>query len=251
MNIGKAFNYIFEDDQWLSKSVIGAIVGAIPIINFAWGGYLIDLLKNVISGEPKPLPDWSDFGDKWVTGFMVFLASLIYAIPALILACIPMVLLGGMAAVTGEGDWSERIGGLFVGVGGLFGCLIALYSLALTFYYPAIYIHYSKTGNFGAFFEFGNVNKIISADVGKYLTAWGVSILAGFVVGIIGVAINAVLSVIPCIGWILGWLIMAFVGVYVFFIYGHLFGQVAAAPVAGTGMTMPPPQEDSLDLPEE
>ncbi len=250
MNIGKAFNFTFEDDQWLSKSVIGAIVAAVPIVNFAWGGYLIELLNNVSNGEQEPLPSWSDFGDKWVTGFMVFLASLIYAIPALILACIPMVLFGGMAALTGEGDLADSVFGLFAGVGGLFACLIALYSLALTFYYPAIYIHYARIGNFGAFFEFGNINKIISKDVGMYLTAWGVSILAGFLVGLVGGIISSILGIIPCIGWILSWLIMAFISVYIFYIYGHLFGQVAAAPAAGTAMTVPPPPPPS-DLTEE
>jgi hypothetical protein len=63
MNIGKAFNFIFEDDKWLSKSVIGAIVAAVPIVNFAWGGYLIELLNNVMNDEQEPLPAWSDFGD--------------------------------------------------------------------------------------------------------------------------------------------------------------------------------------------
>ncbi len=250
MNIGKAFNFTFEDDQWLSKSVIGAIVTAIPIVNFAWGGYLIELLNNVINDEPEPLPAWSDFGDKWVTGFMVFLASLIYAIPALILACIPMVFLGGMAALSGEGNLADSMLGLFAGVGGLFACLIAIYSLALTFYYPAIYIHYARIGNFGAFFEFGNINKIITKDTGKYLTAWGVSILAGFVVGLVGVVIAAILSIIPCLGQIVAWLVMAFISVYIFYIYGHLFGQVAAAPAASTAMTVPPPPPPS-DLTEE
>ena len=45
------------------------------------------------------------------------------------------------------------------------------------------------------------------------------------------------------------WLASAILGVYVFFISGHLFGQVAAVPVTDTAMTMPPPQEDSLDAP--
>jgi hypothetical protein len=237
MNFGKAFNYPFEDDRWLTKSLIGALVTAIPIVNFAWGGYLIDLLKNVISGNPRPLPEWSDFGDKWVKGFLVFLASLIYAIPALILMCIPLVLLGGAAQLQG-GDLQENAVGLFAGVGGLFGCLAALYGLFLSYVYPSVYIHYSRIGTFGAFFEFGNIIKIATKDTGKYITAWLLSLVAGLVVGGVVFLLSILIGWIPCIGWIIVWVVSAVAGVYVFYVYAHLFGQYAAEP--GSSITVPP-----------
>ena len=56
MNIGKAFSYPFEDDKWLNKSLTSILVFAVPIVNFAVLGYLVDLLKNVINGAARPLP---------------------------------------------------------------------------------------------------------------------------------------------------------------------------------------------------
>ena len=59
MNIGKAFSYPFEDDEWLTKLFLGAIVSAVPILNFAWTGYTVDILRNVTDGVSLPMPDWS------------------------------------------------------------------------------------------------------------------------------------------------------------------------------------------------
>jgi hypothetical protein len=233
MDIGKAFTYPFEDERWVTKSLLGAVVWAIPIVNFAWGGYMIDLLKNVIAGNPRPLPEWGDFGDKWIKGGLLVVAGLIYSIPALVLACIPLTLLGGLAGFQGD-NISDSAVGLLSGVGGLFACLIALYSLALSFYYPAIYIHFARLGEFRAFFEFGHINKIIRADLGKYLTAWVVSLLAGIFVGLVFGGVSTLLGFIPCIGWILSWAVAAITGVYVFYIYAHIFAQVVTPASAMT-----------------
>lgn len=237
MDFGKAFNYPFEDERWLSKSLVGALVAAIPIINFAWMGYLIDVLKNVMAGDPRPLPEWGDFGDKWMRGFIIFLASLVYALPVIILMCILGVLFF-IPAQAQSGDVQEGLFGIFAGVGGLFACLAALYGLFLTYIYPAVYIHYARVGTFGAFFEFGNIFKVASKDTGKYLTAWLLSLVAGLVVGGVVVVLSVVLGWIPCIGQILIWVVSAVAGVYVFYVYAHLFGQYAAEP--GGSMTVPP-----------
>jgi hypothetical protein len=58
MDIGKAFSFPFEDDDWLTKLFLGAVVSIVPILNFAWGGYTVDILRNVIDGVPRPLPAW-------------------------------------------------------------------------------------------------------------------------------------------------------------------------------------------------
>lgn len=228
MDIGKSFSFPFEDERWLSKSVIGAIVAIVPIVNFAWLGYLIELLRAVMAGTPKPLPEWGNFGEKWVKGLLLTFASMIYAIPALILACIPLTMLGGLSA-TQESNLSDQLGGLLAGVGGIFGCLILVYSLFLTFILPAIYINYARNSTFSALFEFGRIIKIATDELGKYVTAWLVSLLAGIVVGLVVGILTALVGWIPCVGWALAWLVSAVGSVYIFYIYGHLFGQVGAA----------------------
>ncbi len=231
MDIGKAFSYPFEDEEWLTKLFLAAVVSAVPILNFAWGGYTVDNLRNVMDEVARPLPDWSDFGEKFVKGFLIWAAGFIYALPALLIACLPLGFLV-IPASTETSNISDALVAAFTGVGIVLTCLLALYLLALTFYYPAVYINFARKGTFASCFEIGEIIKIVSKDAGKYLTAWLLVIVGSIVVGIIIWLVSLVLSVIPCIGWILAWLLSALASVYLFVIYAHLFGQVVAEPAA-------------------
>ena len=90
MDIGKSFSYPFEDDEWLTKLFLGAIISIVPILNFAWTGYTVDIVRNVMDGVERPMPDWSEFGDKFVKGFLIWAAGFIYTLPALLIACLPL-----------------------------------------------------------------------------------------------------------------------------------------------------------------
>lgn len=237
MNIGKAFSFPFEDDEWLTKLFLGAVVSAVPILNFAWTGYTVDILKNVTDGISRPMPDWSDFGDKFVKGFFIWLAGFIYTLPAILISCLPLGLLiiPVSSEISTESFYqSDALLSAITGVGLIFICLLVLYLLAFSFYFPAVLINFSQKGTFGSCFEIGAIIKIVSKNTSKYLTAWLVSIVGAIVVGIILVILSFILTPILCIGWLLAWVINALAGVYLFAIYAHLFGQVVA--------------EESLDL---
>jgi hypothetical protein len=226
MDIGKSFSYPFEDENWLSKLLIGALVSAIPILNFAWIGYTADLIRNVMGGAVRPLPDWSDFGDKFVKGLLLTLAGLIYSLPALIVTCI--VGIAFVIPASQGNDMQDALGAVFSGIGILLSCLIFLYAIVLSFYIPAVYINFARKGTFASCFAFGEIMRIVTANTSKYLTAWLISVVAGIVVGFILGLVGSVLGIIPCIGWLVAWVVGAIGGVYIFTIFAHLFGQVAA-----------------------
>ncbi|MCC7512114.1 MAG: DUF4013 domain-containing protein, partial [Anaerolineae bacterium] len=83
MDINKAFTYPFEDKQWISKLGMGAIIGLIPILNFAWTGYMVGLLRNVSNGEAEPLPNWDNIEKKFMDGLILAAAGLVYGLPIL------------------------------------------------------------------------------------------------------------------------------------------------------------------------
>ncbi len=227
MDIGKSFSYPFEDDEWLTKLFLGAIVSAVPILNFAWTGYTVDILRNVADGVSRPMPDWGDFGDKFVKGFFIWAAGFIYTLPAMIIACLPLGFLIIPASMESS-NTTDTLISVFTGVGILFLCLLVLYLLAFSFYFPAVYINFARKGTFGSCFEISAIIKIVSENSSKYLTAWLVSIVGAILVGIIVMIVSVVLAFIFCIGWVLTWVISALSGVYLFAIYAHLFGQVVA-----------------------
>jgi hypothetical protein len=234
MDIGKSFSYPFEDDEWLSKLFLGAIISAIPILNFAWTGFTVDIVRNVMDGVSLPMPAWRDFGDKFVKGFLVWAAGFIYTLPALLFACLPLAFLTIPASMEST-DITESLFAVFTGVGIFIVCLLVLYLLAFSFYFPAVIINFARKGTFGSCFEVGEIIKIVSADTGKYLTAWLVSIVGAIIVGVVVALISVVLSPIICIGWILSWFISALSNVYIYAIFAHLFGQVAASePLTAT-----------------
>ena len=81
MDIGSAFTYMFDDQDWLKKIAIGGgiTLGAIILLPILVGlalflplsGYMLETLKNVRDGRPTPLPEWANFGDLFSKGLMV------------------------------------------------------------------------------------------------------------------------------------------------------------------------------------
>lgn len=231
MDIGKSITFVTEDEKWLEKLGLGALVAAVPILNFAWTGFMVDVMRNVAAGEAKPLPGWSDLGEKFMKGLIITIAGLIYALPAILVGC----LLFGLSfvpliAASGQGDQSLNQG-LAAGSAGLLiavSCCIGIYGLVMSFVFPAVFINYSRQGTFSSCFQFGEIMRLISANLGEYATAWVITIAAGFVVGLVIGAAGLLVGWIPCIGWILVWVLSAIAGAYLGAVYAHLFGQVGA-----------------------
>jgi hypothetical protein len=227
MDVGKSIGYVFEDKKWTNKILLGILVSIIPIVNFAYLGYLTVIMKNVTEHQPEPLPEWSNFGDKFVKGLILTLALLIYSLPALILLC-PFTFLPFLRNVGSEGR--NAVTGLFVGTALLLTCLLTIYGLIISFLAPAINLNFARKNTFGACFEFGEIWRIMSKNLSDYIVAWLITVViaigASFVVGIVA----GVLFIIPCIGWLIGWVLVAGTSVWIGTVYAHLFGQIGSEP---------------------
>ena len=86
MDIGKAFGFVFEDEEWVSKVLIGGLIYLIPLIGqLAIIGYSLKVAQNVAQGNPRPLPEWGEFGSLFGRGFYAFVIALVYLLPVFIL----------------------------------------------------------------------------------------------------------------------------------------------------------------------
>ena len=63
MNYQRSFTYIFEDEKWINKCLIGIAVLIVPILNFAWIGYALQIIRN-----PDRLPEWDHMDELWDAG---------------------------------------------------------------------------------------------------------------------------------------------------------------------------------------
>src|SRR5689334_4077382 len=99
LDIGKAFTFIGDDPKWVTKLLIGGgliLAGFLAIFTvigwiFVFAivlGYLIQFCRNVIAGQPQPLPEWDNWGTKMTDGFKAIVVNLVYALPAIIISLV-------------------------------------------------------------------------------------------------------------------------------------------------------------------
>jgi len=210
VDYGKAFTFVFEDKNWPTKLLIGGILSLIPIVNFAAIGYGLKVLKNVAEGAEQPLPEWSDFGDYFMQGLVSFLGGLVWAIPVILLS----MAIAFISAVGGyEGDPQGVAGPLSLCVTSL-SCLSGLYGLFLGVVTPAAMTQYAVTGELGAMFRFGRIFQYITSNLGPYIIALLLGLVAGFIAGF---------------GFILCVIGVVFTAFWATLVGNYLLGQVYAA----------------------
>jgi hypothetical protein len=210
MDYGKAFTFVFEDKNWVTKLLIGGILSLIPIVNFVAIGYGLKVLKNVAQGVEQPLPEWSDFGDYFIQGLVSFLGGLVWAIPAIVLSMV----IGFFSAITGyEGDPQSAAAPIWLCVTSL-SCLSGLYGLFLGVVTPAAITQYAVSGEFGAMFRFGKIFKYITSNLGPYIIALLLGLVAAFIAGF---------------GFILCVIGVVFTAFWAMLVGNYLLGQVYAA----------------------
>lgn len=204
MDLGRAFSYVFEDEDWVSKVLLTAVIGLIPIVNFALFGWMIELMENVVAGEEHPMPAWDNFGDKFTAGLMYFIASVVYNIPLLLMICV----LAGVGALT------QTRGGEVIGV--VVGCgvggLSVVYTVAALAVLFAGMARYTQERELSTLFQFGENLRLAQENLSTLVTLALYLILTGVLFSLFGW--------IPCIGW----LAAVALGTPV---YGHLLGQAA------------------------
>jgi hypothetical protein len=228
VDAGKSFSFPFEDRDWPSKLSVGTLISLVPILNFAWSGYLVGIIRNVMNNSQELLPTWDDLGKKFGEGLILFGASLIYAFPILIAVCLPLGVSASSDLFAGNNnfqDFSQRL--LEAGGALLFCmlCVLVVYGLALSILYPAILILFAREGTFASCFKLGEAFRMIGKNPAAFLTAWGLSLVASIGVGLIASFVNLIFSFVPCIGWIVGMVLSFATGTYITAVYAHLFGQ--------------------------
>lgn len=184
LDLARAFRFVIEDPDWIKKILIGGaftllaavLVGA-PFVM----GYLVRLARNVARGEARPLPEWDDLGGLFMDGLRALAVYLVHLAAAMIL---PLTL-GGLlilviAASSQAGGMGDVVGSLAaVAVFGVYG-LAGLLMLALIVYVPAALLRFALYDRVSAGFEVREVAGIIQRNLGSYLLAILLYIVANF-----------------------------------------------------------------------
>jgi len=209
MDIGKSFTYVFDDKDWVKKVAIGGVVNIVPILSFVNTGYMLRTLKRVSEGNAQPLPEWDDWGGDFVRGLVgSFLAPLIYSLPAILLSIL-------YAIVVAIADASGSSEGVVTLCSTLLTCLTSLWGILMVLWLPAGLIQYAMSGEFGAFFRFGELWAFIRENLSNYIVAILLIIVASLVASLAG-------GILCGIG-------VLFTTFWAMLVAAHLLGQVKAA----------------------
>jgi len=205
MDYGKSFTYIFEDEMWLTKFLIGVVVSFVPIVQFATYGYILEIVKNVRDRQERPLPEWDDFGELFINGLKYLLGTIVYLIPLFIIAfiSIPFSIMAG-----------EDPGTLFgLGITAL-TCFMILLSLLPLILMPVLMVQFARDYQISDMFKFGEMWEMISADFSAYIV---VLLFLGFTIFVVGAA-----GLVACFIGVI------FTSWYAYLVAGHITGQFAA-----------------------
>jgi hypothetical protein len=206
MDIGKSFGYVFDDDQWITKILIAAVILLLGIL-FSWmvfiplivaalllGGYGVEITRRVIRGDTQVLPQWDNWGELLVDGLKAWIIEIIYALPIIVLGICLSIPLGILS------EEAQEVSAL------LSLCLSGIYFLwgiVMGLLLPAAIAMFVAEEEVSAAFRFGDVFGLVRDNFVTYLLVLVIGWVASFIGGLgllvcgVGVLVTA-----PYAGWI-------------------------------------------------
>jgi len=224
MDIGKAFRFVFEDHDWVTKVLIGGVMSLLsPLLIgvFFLAGYSVDLIKNVMNDVDPPLPRWDDLGDKAVKGIKLTVIFLVWAIPI-----IAVSILSALFSIIVSGNGGE-VEGIVAAISLCFGCINFVLGILLALVSPAIYVRFAQTEQISSGFQFGEILAFTQRNLGDIVVALLISVVASIVAAIAG-------TILCLIG-------LLFTMFWASLVQSHLFGQIGRKDAGASALSAAPP----------
>lgn len=206
MDFGLAFTYVFKDKDWFKKISILSLVALIPIIgSIVVYGWMMKIARRVMDHNLDSLPEM-EFSDDLSRGFMGFIISLVYMLPAmLVYGLIFGVAMAGF--YSGYEQTTDAVSSILSICGSLF---IIAYGFLIALVLPAALTRYLEKNSLADAFNFGEVFKMVSKNPGTYLIVFLGILVIGFIVPF---------GLIACLIGIM------WTYTYGMAVQGHLYGQ--------------------------
>jgi hypothetical protein len=226
-NFGDSAEYARKLFTNLGRLLILIVLNFIPVVNFIVGGYMWRVVHDTPSSKDPPRLE--RYGEMWVNGLKVVVASIIYMIIPIII-----ILVGAWELVARTMTHGLQLRFLTpTGIITIFVGIIIAFFLSLILAMGIV--HMIKHNSFGQAFAFGEILSVIKKiGWGKYI-AWVI------VVFVIMIIVHAT-SGIPAIGWLISIVITPVFYVFVSRSAALIYCDGApevCAPVAPSVPTLP------------
>jgi hypothetical protein len=184
MDIASAFTYQFKDESWFKKLILLGLVSLIPVVgSFVLLGAVGQIIKRYINNEQILLPEL-DFGTQLSLGFKLFVVSLGYALPAIILQ-LPAQILPSIIPMMSNGNNDSTLITVITIITSCCMGIVVLYYIFIGFLLPIAISRVAIEENIGAGFKFGEIFSILKSNFVNYLII--------LIVG--GIATNIIVSI--------------------------------------------------------
>jgi hypothetical protein len=217
MNYGQSFTYVTEDENWIRKVLIGALLVFTGIGNIAVMGWMIEIISRVLNDESEVLPDWSDIGEYFISGLKFIGVIFIWLLPIIVVS----VCLVGAIFVT-QGEISVDSAGPIITITSIcLSSLIVIYSIVIGFLYPVVLGRLAQGISFGDVINPAKSFSIFRHNAAGFIIS---AILGSFVTSIFS-SLGAILC---CVG--------SFFGTsYGYTVFGHTIGQAFRIAIENMG----------------
>lgn len=236
MDISKAFAFIGEDEKWMNKLGVGAILAVIPIVNFVIFGYQMQIARNVVAEEERPLPEWDNLGKYFMDGLRLIAAYFVYMLPVFFIYILFVV---GMIVFTGALEPSYATGTspytgsepplAFIGMWSIMVMCMMPYTFAIYALFPIMSIQIARTGSVASCFRLREIWQLFREQVGNYILL--VIIMFGLYMGgsFIAMPVAIVAMLIPCLGFLVYLFVYGALILLTLTVTGHMQGQFMKA----------------------
>lgn len=177
MNYSRAFSYVFEDKNWPSKILIAGLISLIPIIGQLYIiGWMVEIVRRVKANRTDVIPT-THFSYFLTLGLKLFVVSLIYSIPVLVLTCIINLITGA----AGSGDSGNFASAFLAGLGCIGSLLSFVLSVAVALLGTYGTIKLAETDQIKACLDFTDAFNCIKANFSAFIIVELLAIVAGLI----------------------------------------------------------------------
>ncbi len=218
-DIGAAFKFQFQDPNWVSKMFLGALFELLSILIIgSWivMGYQIEVIQRVMRKDPTPLPEWDRLSEKLLRGIKLFLVSIVYYLP-LLLIFIPFVFLIGLSSTLHSHE-VEAFSGLTLVSAVIF--IVLPYVLFVSILLPVIYLEFARNERVRDALNLAAVLRFFTNN-------WQNVIILALIM--LGVNILSAVGIVFCIVGVF------FTSFYARLVSAHLTGQLLLAEIESHG----------------
>jgi hypothetical protein len=205
MNYSEALSFSFQDQAWAKKIAIGGLMvfvamftGVFFFVGFFAIGYYVTVLRNVMHGEAKPLPEWRNCGKLFGDGI---LGGIIFLIYFLVIGGITALFI--VKAATDSDLYRFELAMTITVIS-----LVALLSLSI--FANLGLMQFAATNDFAAAFNLSEIFRLLRNDFGNYFSITILSIILNGILFMAGIGIFS-----------------PFTNFWGFMVQAHLFGQCA------------------------